>query len=124
MKNKIKNIEFLGSSLDDLSAMPTKIKASFGHSLWEAQRGEYPVLAKTLSGFGGANIIELRANYYDGTYRAVYTIQFEDAMYVLHCFKKKSNSGISTPKSDIELIKKRIKIAIEIDRLKRGNYHG
>ena len=125
MKIKIRNIEFIGSSLDDLSAMPIKIKANFGHSLWEAQRGEYPVLAKPLSDFGNANvIIELKANSSDGTYRAVYTVPFADAIYVLHCFKKKSTSGISTPKPDIELIKKRLKIAIETDRMKRGNCNG
>lgn len=89
MKNRFKNIEFIGSSLDDLSQMPKKIKAIFGDGLWQAQKGDYPSTAKTLRGFGSASVIELKTKSTDGTFRAVYTVQFKDIIYVLHCFKKK-----------------------------------
>ena len=52
-------------------------------------------------------------NHDGDTYRAVYTVRFEDAVYVLHCFQKKSKSGIATPQQDIELVKTRLKAAEE-----------
>lgn len=109
----IKIIDFIGSALDDLSSMPDEVKFDFGYSLYKAQLGEYPPRAKVLSGFGGANVIELRENWHGDTYRAVYTVQFKNCIYVLHCFKKKSSSGIATPKPDIDLIKRRLKVAID-----------
>ncbi len=119
MVNKIfKDIIFVGSALEDLSSMPQKIRADFGHSLWEAQKNEYPKLAKTLSSFGNAKIVELKANWLGDTFRAIYTVQFKSTVYVLHCFKKKSTSGIATPKPDINLIKTRLKAAIEFEKNK------
>jgi len=47
----------------------------------------------------------------DGTYRAVYTIRFQEAVFVVHCFQKKSKSGIATPKKDMEIIRLRLKAA-------------
>ncbi len=116
MRKVVKNVVFLGTSKSDLSSMPNLVKLSFGHGLHEAQEGRYPLNAKTLSGFGSANVIELKQTTASGTYRAVYTVQFKNTIYVLHCFKKKSNSGIATPKPDIDLIKKRLKIAIETEQ--------
>ena len=109
----IKTIDFIGSALDDLSSMPDEVKFDFGYNLYKAQLGEYPPTAKVLSGFGSANIIELRENWHGDTYRAVYTVQFKNCIYVLHCFKKKSSSGIATPKPDIDLIRRRLKVAID-----------
>lgn len=51
-------------------------------------------------------------------YRALYTVKFKETVYVLHCFKKKSSSGIATPKPEIDLIKARLKIAIDIEKNK------
>jgi len=47
------------------------------------------------------------------TYRAVYTLTFKNAVYVLHCFKKKSTKGITTPKPDMDVIRDRLKAARE-----------
>jgi phage-related protein len=93
--------------------MPDEVKFDFGYNLYKAQLGEYPPTAKVLSGFSGANVIELREKWHKETYRAVYTVQFKNCIYGLHCFKKKSSSGIATPKPDIDLIKRRLKIAID-----------
>lgn len=76
--------------------------------------GKYPDIAKTLSGFGGASVIELVQDHKGDTFRAVYTIKFADAIIVLHAFQKKSKRGIDTPKQDIELIRSRLKLAEEI----------
>lgn len=76
--------------------------------------GKHPDIAKTLSGFGGASIIELVQDHKGATFRAVYTVKFSDAIVVLHAFQKKSKKGIETPKQDIELIRSRLKFAEEI----------
>jgi phage-related protein len=64
--------------------------------------------AKPLKGFGGARVMEIVERYRSDAYRAVYAVQFADAIYVLHVFQKKSTRGIATPKPDIDLIKQRL----------------
>lgn len=115
---KLKELEFVGSAGEDLSLMPKSVKSDFGYALYKAQLGEYSSLARTLSGFGNASVIELKTNSVGGTYRAVYTVEFKETIYVLHCFKKKSTSGIATPKPDIDLIKRRLRIAMNIENNK------
>ena len=61
--------------------------------------------------FGGAGVLEIVENDIGGTYRAVYTVKFDEAVFVLHCFQKKSKSGIATPKEDMEIIRARLKLA-------------
>ena len=63
--------------------------------------------------FGGATAIELRESHDGNAYRAVYTVRFADAVYVLHAFQKKSKKGIATPKTEIDLIGKRLKDLIK-----------
>lgn len=82
--------------------------------MYAAQLGERVPNAKVLSGFGSANIVELREETDGSAYRAVYTVRFQEAVYVLHCFQKKSRQGIKTPENEVELIKKRITIAQEL----------
>ena len=75
-----------------------------------AQMGErHPIMAKTLRGFGGGPTIEVRESTEGNAYRAVYTVRYADAVYVLHAFQKKSKAGIKTPKAEMELIEKRLK---------------
>ncbi|MBS0621766.1 MAG: type II toxin-antitoxin system RelE/ParE family toxin [Verrucomicrobia bacterium] len=82
-----------------------------GYGLHVAQIGKKYEHAKVLSGMGNAKILEIRENDRDGTYRVIYTIEMEDFVFVLHAFQKKSKSGISTPKQEIELLKNRLKEA-------------
>ncbi|AIE85948.1 Phage family protein [Fimbriimonas ginsengisoli Gsoil 348] len=84
-----------------------------GYALYLAQSGDKPPSAKPLKGFGGASVLELVENYDGDTYRAIYTVRFEDAVYVLHCFQKKSKSGTATPQQDIELVRSRLRTAEE-----------
>lgn len=119
----IKPIIWVGSSKNDLVKMASKVKTNFGYALYQAQKGEYPEIAKVLSGFGGASIIELIEDDRGDTFRAVYTVKFPSAIFVLHVFQKKSKKGISTPKKDVELIRSRLKIAEAMYKewkLKRG----
>ena len=85
-----------------------------GYALFLAQMGErHSTMAKTLGGFGGATVIEVRESHDGNAYRAVYTVRYADAVYVLHAFQKKSKKGIATPKAEIELIEKRLKDLIK-----------
>ena len=93
--------------------MPNRVRGVFGFAIYLAQLGMQHGHARPMKGFGGARVIEVVASDVGGTYRAVYTVQFADALYVLHAFQKKSKSGIATPMEEIELIRKRLKIATE-----------
>jgi len=109
--NNEKPLEWIGSAKKDLMALPVDVRKFFGHALDFAQRGGQHDAAKTLKGFGGAGVIEVVEDDTGGTYRAVYTVKFEEAVFVLHCFQKKSKSGIATPKTDMNTIRARLKIA-------------
>ncbi len=87
-----------------------------GVALYAAQLGETDPAAKPLRGFGGASVIEIVAEYKDGTWRAVYTVRFAEAVYVLHAFQKKSKRGIATPRQDLDLIKRRLAEAGRLHR--------
>ena len=111
MSDKEKPLYWVGSSKRDLVALPVDVRRFFGHALHLAQNGERHAAAKTLKGFGGAGVLEIVEDDSGGTYRAVYTVKFEEAVFVLHCFQKKSKSGIATPKKDMEIIHARLKAA-------------
>ena len=106
-----KPVEWVGSSLEDLRTFPEEAKDNIGHALWFAQKGDKHPSAKPLQGFGGAWVLEIIEDYDGDTYRAVYTVKFPDAIYVLHCFQKKSKKGTKTTTQDIDLIKRRFKRA-------------
>jgi phage-related protein len=86
------------------------VKAEMGYALYMAQTGGRHHRTKILKGLG-AGVIEVIAHQQGDTFRTVYTVQFADALFVLHAFQKKSKSGISTPKTDIDLIRQRLKEA-------------
>jgi phage-related protein len=106
-----KQLVWIGSSKKDLVELPADVRRFFGHALDFAQRGERHDSAKVLKGFGGAGVLEVVEDDAGGTYRAVYTVKFEEAVFVLHCFQKKSKSGIGTPGKDMNTIRVRLKVA-------------
>ena len=116
MNKVLKPVCWLGSSLKCLQEMPEDVQDSFGHALYLAQLGERHRAAKPLRGFSGAGVLEIVEDSEGGTYRAVYTVRFGDAVYVLHVFQKKSKSGIATPKQDMDLIESRLKQALEMHK--------
>jgi phage-related protein len=101
----------VGSALDDLRGFPEDVRAEMGYAIFLAQGGEKPPNAKPLRGFGGAGVLEVVSDRRGDTFRAVYTVRFRDAVYVLHAFQKKSMKGMRTPHRDIELIRERLKRA-------------
>jgi phage-related protein len=106
-----KPLEWIGSSHKDLLALPEKVRRFFGFALSLAQAGDRHESTKVLKGFAGAGVLEVVENDVSGTYRAVYTVRFAEAIFVLHCFQKKSKRGIETPQADIEIIHARLKVA-------------
>jgi phage-related protein len=117
-------IEWIGSSRKDLMQLPAETRKFFGYALHFAQHGEQHPAAKALKGFGGAGVLEVVENDAGGTYRAVYTVRFEEAVFVLHCFQKKSKSGIATPKEDMDVIRARLKVAEALAKeMKHGKPH-
>ena len=104
-------LEWIGSSYKDLMALPAAVRRFFGYALSLAQAGDQHDAAKVLTGFGSAGVLEGVEYDRSGTYRAVYTVKFEEAVFVLHCFQKKSKRGIATPKEDRAIIHARLKVA-------------
>ena len=91
--------------------MPEKVRGDIGQALYVAQRGDKHADAKVLKGFAGAGVLEIVARHDGETFRAVYTLRFAEAVYVLHAFQKKSKRGTATAKRDIDLVKSRLKQA-------------
>ena len=104
----MKPVIWIGSSRRDLREMPQQVRRDIGQALYAAQQGVTDPAAKPLKGFGGPRVMEIVERYRTDAYRAVYTAHFENAVYVLHVFQKKSKSGIATPKHEIELIRRRL----------------
>jgi phage-related protein len=106
-----KPVEWMGSSRNDLRAFPDEVRRVMGVAINDAQNGEEHPSAKALKGFGGRSVLEVVDDFDGDTYRAVYTVRFTGAVYVLHCFQKKSKKGRETPKHDVNVIKLRLKAA-------------
>lgn len=107
----LKPVRWMGSSLRDLRSFPQQVKSDIGQALYAAQQGKIDDAAKPMKGFKGGGVVEIVADHQGDTWRAIYTVRFEDAIYVLHAFQKKSKRGIATPKREIDLIHKRLQDA-------------
>lgn len=108
MTEELKPVRWVGTSLRDLRSFPKAVRRDIGQALYTAQQGRTDPAAKPLKGFGGASVLEIVAAHHGNAWRAIYTVKFENAIYVLHVFQKKSTKGIATPVREIELIKKRL----------------
>ena len=97
-------------SLTTLSGFPAPVRQELGFALYQAQIGQRHHSAKILRGFGEA-VWQVRSDNSVGTYRAVYLAEFQDAVYVLHAFQKKSKAGIATPRRELDLIRRRLQLA-------------
>ncbi|HTZ74693.1 MAG TPA: type II toxin-antitoxin system RelE/ParE family toxin [Candidatus Aquilonibacter sp.] len=115
-----KTVRWVGTSLKDLRLCPDGVRSDIGYALFAAQQGKIDPAAKPLKGFGGASVVEIVASDLGDTWRAVYTVRFKDAIYVLHVFQKKSTRGIATPAREIELVRRRL-VEAERDYRARQN---
>jgi phage-related protein len=107
---------WVGSSRRDLRAFPREVRRDIGMALYTAQQGDTDPAAKPLRGFGGGSVLEIISVQQGGTWRAVYTVRYLEAIYVLHAFQKKSKSGIATPKRDVHLIHRRLAEAEQLHK--------
>ncbi len=111
----LRRLIWVKSSKKDFSVFPLEVQRNMGRALHYAQNGGKATNAKPLVGFSGASVLEIVASDPSGTYRCMYTVQFQTGVYVLHAFQKKSRAGIATPKEHIDMVKRRLKQAAEFD---------
>jgi len=112
----LKPVIWVGSSRKDFRDFPEPVQDHMGYALYVAQRGGKHSDTKALTGFAGAGVLEVIRNFCGDTFRAVYTVRFARAVFVLHAFQKKSKIGSETPRRDKELIKQRLREAERIVR--------
>lgn len=108
-----REIIWVSSSLEDLRRFPEPVQKVMGFALFQAQRGAKHLQAKPLKGFGGAGVLEIIEDFDGDAFRAVYTVRFSDAVYVLHAFQKRSKKGIETPKRDMDVVRSRLRMVGE-----------
>ncbi len=108
-----KPVRWIGSSKEDLSGFPEAVRKRVGSALWRAQVGEKATYATPLKGFGSAGVLEVVVDFDGDAFRAIYTVCFAKAVYVVHALQKKSKRGIATPKTELSLIDRRLKQARE-----------
>lgn len=104
---------WMGDSLEMVRRFPPLVKDEIGFALYQAQIGKKHVNAKPMKGLG-SGVLGIVSDYRGDTFRAVYMVKLAKKVYVLHAFQKKSKSGIATPGPDIELIKHRLKRAVQL----------
>ena len=115
-----KPVIWVGSSRKALREFPEPVCDHVGYALYVAQKGGKHRDTKALSGFGGAGVVEIIKDFRGDTFRAVYTVRYAEAVYVLHAFQKKSKTGRETPRHDMDLIKQRLREAEQMAKEKKS----
>jgi len=105
-----KPLHWVSSAKRDYLGFPIEVQSDMGYALGLAQLGAKHPNAKPWKG-QGPGVLEIVEDHRGDTYRAVYTVRFAGAVYVLHAFQKKSKTGIKTPREEVELIVERLKRA-------------
>ena len=105
----MKKLSWVSSSKKDLMEFPEEVIQEIGYALYLSQKGEYYNKVKPFKGYG-SGVYEIAKEYNKNAYRSVYIVNLADTVYVLHCFQKKSKSGIKTPKEEIQVIEQRLKL--------------
>lgn len=113
-------LEWVGSTKADIKRFPEAVREVVGYALFQAQVGLKHQSAKPLKGLAGS-VLEVISRHDGDTFRAVYTVRFRTAVYVLHVFQKKAKRGIATGESEIDLIERRLRAA---ERHYRRNHSG
>ena len=110
----LKEVMWIGESRKKLKEFPLPVRKEIGDALFIAQAGSTSPEARPIKGVG-SGVFEIRADHRTDTYRAVYAVKFGARLYVLHCFQKKSRRGIKTPKKDLDLVRRRLRMAQELE---------
>jgi len=104
----VKELKWIGSSKGDLMQFPNDVIKEMGYALFVAQNGGTYEKTKPFKGYG-SGVYEVAIRYNKDAYRTIYFIESGDKIYVIHCFQKKSKTGIKTPREEIVVIDKRLK---------------
>lgn len=115
MGEEVRSVIWLGDSRKQVKEFPPEVRRSLGSVLYDAQKGEKAPSAKPFKGVG-SGVFEIAIRFKTDAYRAVYAVQIGEQVYVLHAFQKKSKSGIKTPQQDIDIIKRRYRQAVEMEK--------
>jgi phage-related protein len=110
----IRTVRWVGDSRERLREFPAQVRKDIGHALYLVQTGQTPPSAKPMRGIE-SGVFEIVDDYDTDTYRAVYTVKVGRSLYILHAFMKKSTRGIRTPKREIDLIRRRLRRAREME---------
>ncbi|MDE0424912.1 MAG: type II toxin-antitoxin system RelE/ParE family toxin [Candidatus Poribacteria bacterium] len=110
----MRSVSWVGDAKERLLEFPNDVQSKVGYLLQLVQEGKTSNKIKRLRGFPG--VYEIVSTYARNTYRAVYAVNLNNRIYVLHCFQKKSTFGIKTPKKEIDLIRRRLSMAKELAR--------
>lgn len=114
-----KLLRWVGPSRKELKEFPEEVQKVMGYAIFLAEIGGRHPDAKPLKGHKGASVLEVVEDFDTDTYRTIYTVGFEKALYVLHAFQKKSKKGIATPKHTLDLVEDRLR---EAERLYREEF--
>jgi len=112
---ELRPVVWIGDSKKQLKKMPDDVQKQMGDELYVAQRGENPAHSKRFKGVG-SGVFEIKDDFESNTYRLLYAVQIGTRIYVLHAFQKKSPKGIATSKKDVDLIAKRYKDAVDMEK--------
>ncbi|MBX3176490.1 MAG: type II toxin-antitoxin system RelE/ParE family toxin [Candidatus Hydrogenedentes bacterium] len=115
MKDELKVLVCAGDTRQIIRALPVEIRQKIGRALMLVQTGDTPKNTKYLQGFR-APVQEIRISHDKEAYRAVYTVAIHDKVYLLHVFHKKSKSGIGISPRDLELIGRRLRDALAMEK--------
>lgn len=117
MKSKIslRQVVWVGDSKKQLKAFPRPVQRDMGEALLFAQAGDKHALAKPMKGIG-SGVFEIAKPFATDTYRAVYAVLIGESIYVLHAFQKKAKRGSKTPPQEIDLIKNRLRAALDLEK--------
>jgi len=110
----LKQLIWVADTQRVLARFPEAVQRHVGYALYQAQIGARHVDAKPLKNFAGG-VLEVVSDHRGDTFRTVYSLKLENAVYALYAFQRKSKHGIATPQSELDLVKQRLKRAIEID---------
>lgn len=115
MDEEVRSVVWLGDSRRQVKSFPPEVRRSIGSALYDAQKGEKAPSAKPFKGVG-SGVFEIAVRFKTDAYRLVYAVQIGTRLYVLHAFQKKSKSGIKTPLQDVEVITRRYRQAVEMEK--------
>lgn len=106
-------VAWVKAAQKDFEIFPKDVQLRMRRALTIAAEGQKSDIAKPMKGLG-SGVFEIALKYRTDAYRAIYAVQIEEVVWVIHAFKKKSKAGIKTPKQEIDLVRQRIKAVKEM----------